>query len=514
VAVKWARHSLTARTLAISGVFAVLLAAGFAVLVVAIQSLRGAGEAAVRAQQAVTVGTELERSVVNLENGLRGYVATGDVTQLEPFQRARRQYPAQVRELRDLAGDDPELRRDVLLIAGEISDYVSLWALPLLSQARDDLDVARSVIVNSTGRMRVERIRTGFRRMFDHARGTAAAKERTAEQRSDVALGMGVAGIVLVLALSGLLAWQLRRGVLRPIRRVANASNTLASGDLSARVPAERRDELGDLARAFNEMAASLERSNEELAKRARELENSNRELEDYASVTSHDLQGPLVTIGMYAELLTQRVEDPEARELATHIRDGAAGMRRLVRELLAYARLERHPGRREVIPLEESVQEALDNLAGPIADAGADVTVGPMPIVLGDPARLTQLLQNLLANAIKFTDEGDPRVEVEAVAEGDVAHVTVHDHGIGFAPGQSDLIFRPFQRLHGADRFEGTGIGLAVCQKIVDQHGGRIWADGRPGDGATFHFTLPLAPQPDGRTVAGPVRAPADVAG
>ena len=495
-----ARHSLTARTLAISGVFAVLLVAGFAVLVVAIGSLRGAGEAAVRAQQAVTAGTELEKSVLNLENGLRAYVTTGSQAQLVPFENARRQYPGQVQELQLLARDDAPLRAEVGRISEEVNDYVGLWADAVLDIADDNLDVARSVIVSEEGRARVSRIRAAFRSMFTRARSEAAAKERQASERSDIAVGMGLAAIVLVLALCGLLAWLLRRTILRPIKRVASATETVAAGDLTARVPADRRDELGDLARAFNDMAASLERSREELAKRARELENSNRELEDYASVTSHDLQGPLVTIGMYAELLAQRVEDPEARELAVHIRDGAAGMRRLVRELLAYARLDRSAGRRERVELGDSLQEALDNLAGPIADANAEIISEPLPEVMGDPARLTQLLQNLLTNAIKFTEDGEPRVEVTSAVEDGMARVSVHDNGIGFAPGQTDVIFRPFHRLHGADRFEGTGIGLAVCQKIVDQHGGRIWADGRPGEGATFHFTLPLAeaPEPD----------------
>jgi signal transduction histidine kinase len=351
--------------------------------------------------------------------------------------------------------------------------------------------------------------------MFARARGEALVKERRANHRSNLAVLMGVAGIVLVIALSLGLAAILRRGILRPIRRVAGASETIAAGDLTARVPAERADEIGDLARAFNEMAESLQVNREELAKRAQELERSNRELEDYASVTSHDLQGPLVTIGMYAELLTQRVHDPDTRELAVHIRDGAASMRRLVRELLAYARLERHAGRRERVPLDECAQEAMDNLAGPIADAHAQITVEELPVVVGDPARLTQLLQNLLTNAIKFTEDGPPRVEVTSQQEADgMARISVHDHGIGFAEGQSDIIFRPFHRLHGADRFEGTGIGLAVCHKIVDQHGGRIWADGRPGEGATFHFTLKLAEdrEPEQRRAPEPVGPGASV--
>jgi signal transduction histidine kinase len=169
--------------------------------------------------------------------------------------------------------------------------------------------------------------------------------------------------------------------------------------------------------------------------------------------------------------------------------------MRRLVRELLAYARLERTPGRREPVELAQVVHEALENLAGPIAAASAEVSVGDLPVVMGDANRLVQVVQNLLTNALKFS-EGPPRVDVWAEPAGDgEARVSVRDHGIGFEPGKSDLIFRPFHRLHGADRFEGTGIGLAVCQKIVDQHGGRIWAESAPGEGATFSFTLALAP-------------------
>ena len=494
----WFRQSLTARTLAITGVFAVLIAAGFAALLIAVGGLREAGRAAVRAQQAVTAGTELQRSVVNLENGLRGYVASGRESLLEPFHAARRDYPREVRRLRALARDDPRLRADVEAISEQIDDYVNLWALPLLGIARDDISVARSVIVNTNGRRRVARVRAAFQRMFERAHAEARRKERRAERRSDVAVALGGAGIVLALALSAILARLLRRGILRPVQQVAQASGSVAGGDLSVRVPVARADELGDLARAFNTMTASLERSRVELARRADALERSNRELEDYASVTSHDLQGPLVTVGMYAEILAQRLADePETRQLAEHIRDGAAGMRRLVRELLAYARLERKPVRPQPVALDAVLQEALDRLAGPIRDAGAHVDAEPLPVVLGDEARLAQLLQNLLANAIKFSGDAPPHVEVTGRIDGDVATISISDNGIGLPPEQSEVIFRPFQRLHSAESYEGTGIGLAVCHKIVDQHGGRIWAESSPGEGATFSFTLRLGAAP-----------------
>ena len=496
----------------ISAVFALLLASGFVVLLLAINQLRDAGRAAVRAQQAVTVGTELQRSVLNLEAGLRGFVATGRDELLEPFEVARRQYPQEARRLAALAQGDPALRAEVQQISEDISDYVDLWAIPLLGVAEDDLEVARSVIVNETGRMRVERIRSSFRRMFARARAEAQRREASADRRSNIAIGLGIAGIFLVLAASAVATWVLSRIVLRPVKDVAKATETVAGGDLSTRVPAERHDEIGDLARSFNAMTEALERNRVELAERAEDLERSNRELEDYASITSHDLQGPLVTVGMYAEMLTQRLkDDPDSRQLAEHIRDGAAGMRRLVRELLAYARLERRAIQPEPVSLDDAVREAIDSLAGPIADAEADVQVEPLPMVMGDAARLVQLTQNLLTNAIKFTAEGTPRVEVFARRDGDMAIVSVRDHGIGMDPDKTEVIFRPFHRLHGTERYAGTGIGLAVCQKIVDQHGGKIWAESTPGEGATFNFTLPLAEQSAGRPAPSEM-APAQV--
>ena len=488
-----ARNSLTTRTLLFSVAFAAALAVGFAVLLLAVSNLRHAGRLALRAQQAVTVATELERSVVALENGLRGFVATGDEEDLEPFNTARRLYPEQVARLRELSRDTPRMRMLGQAASTEISDYVGLWALPLLELARERPPLARALLSDPKGRQRISAIRADLRRLSAQADREAAETADTASGRADLAVWLGVAGIVLVVFVAGGVVALLRRQVLRPISRVADAYGAVAGGDLTVRVQTTRTDELGALARAFNIMAASLERNQAELAERAQDLERSNRELEDYASVTSHDLQGPLVTIGMYAGLLAKRLEgDEESRALAQHIQAGAERMRALTRDLLAYARLEREPSASEPVDLDEVLREALDSLAGPLRDRDAEIVVEDLPAVTGDAGRLRQVFQNLLANAIKFTDGGRPRVEVSAGTENGMVRVRVRDNGIGFAPGQAEMIFRPFQRLHSADRYEGTGIGLAVCQKIVEQHGGRIWAEGEPGEGATFTFTLP----------------------
>ncbi len=488
-----APKSLTGRSLAVAAALGIAVAALFGLLVAAMLAQRDAGRSALRAQQAVTAGADLQRTVLSLENSLRAYVATGNRELLGPFEAARRDYPGQIAALERRTAGDGRQARQARTIADEVRDYVGLWALPLLDLARDDLPVARSVIGNAEGRRRVAAVRAAFAALSRSTRADAASTRATAERRSDLALWLGVAAVPLLLALVALGAGALRRGIVRPVGRLARATADVAAGDLSVRVADGRGDELGDLARAFNTMTAALEASQAELTHKAAALQHSNRELQDYASVTSHDLQGPLVTIGMYADLLVARHgSEPNARLLAERIRDSASGMRRLVRELLEYARLERDPGSATTVELADAVQDVLADLAGPIKAAGARVEVGRLPAVCGDPARITQLLQNLVTNAMKFVEEGAPEITVSAVRDGDTVTVTVRDNGIGFRAGQAEEIFRPFHRLHSTDRFEGTGIGLAVCHKIVDQHGGRIWAEGRPGEGAAFSFTLP----------------------
>ena len=178
--------------------------------------------------------------------------------------------------------------------------------------------------------------------------------------------------------------------------------------------------------------------------------------------------------------------------------------MRSLVRDLLHLARVGRGEPRRETLDTRAVLDRALENLAGPIEERGADVSAGPLPIVSGDPGQLSLLFQNLLGNAIKFSDHDAPRVSVTASIEGAEAQFAVRDNGIGIDPQHAERIFQPFQRLHGEDRYEGTGIGLAICQRIVSHHGGRIWAESTVGAGSTFRFTLPLAdasPPPPGPT-------------
>jgi methyl-accepting chemotaxis protein len=202
--------------LGISALFAVLLTAAFAVLIVAGADQRAAGRQALRSQQAVTAGQVLEKSVISLETGLRGFVATGSDRALEPFNLARRVIPGQERQLSRLIADDPRQQAAVRRISEEIQDYINLWAIPLLAIARERIGVARSIVVNTTGRQRIDGIRTSFVALFDRERAVAASREARAERRSHRAAVLGGVGIAVVLGLIVGLALWLRRSVIRP----------------------------------------------------------------------------------------------------------------------------------------------------------------------------------------------------------------------------------------------------------------------------------------------------------
>jgi signal transduction histidine kinase len=472
--------------LLLSTAFAVVLVTSFAVMMLALDAEDESDRAVVRSEQAIAAGRALETSIVNMENGLRGYIATGRRDNLRTFGGARRGYPTQLAALQRIVSE--EQRPVVSDIAGQIEDYVTLWALPLIALTDDRLEAARSQMRNTTGRERIDGLRRSFGSLFARERAVAKERQSTADDRSAVAFVLGFGGIALVLGLVVAVMLHLRRTVVRPVGELAEATQRVAAGDLTTRVPAHGFDEVGTLARGFNAMTESLERQ-------TAELERSNRDLQDFAAVASHDLQGPLVTITRLADLLADRLggESKEA-ELARHISTSADRLHHLVRDLLAYSKVGQGTIEHEPVDLDDVLRQALDNLAGPIEDAGAKVVIQPLPTVEGDERRLCQVMQNLVSNAVKFSNGESPTVRIEGQMLDRRVRVSIMDNGIGFDPDQASRIFRPFHRLHGVDKFEGSGIGLAIVERIVVQHGGRIWAESRKGEGATFNVELPLA--------------------
>jgi PAS domain S-box-containing protein len=240
----------------------------------------------------------------------------------------------------------------------------------------------------------------------------------------------------------------------------------------------------------------------EALKQRAADLARSNAELEQFASVASHDLQEPLRMVASYVQLLSQRYKgrlDANADEFITYAVDGVERMRALIHDLLEYSRVGMWGKPFEQTDCAEVVKRALANLQVAVESAGAVVTCDPLPPVMTDSSQLTQVFQNLIGNAMKFHGEAPPRVHVCAKREEQAWVFSVRDNGIGIDPQYAERIFALFQRLHTTAEYPGTGIGLAICKKIVERHGGRIWVESSLGQGATFSFTIPIAHPPPG---------------
>lgn len=236
-------------------------------------------------------------------------------------------------------------------------------------------------------------------------------------------------------------------------------------------------------------------RTEEALRRTAAELARSNAELEQFAYVASHDLQEPLRAVASCVQLLQRRYQgqlDARADELIQHAVEGPRRMQALIDDLLAYSRVGTRGRPFEPTDCSTLVQGVLGDLEVPIRESGAVVSVGPLPVVMADPTQLGQLVQNLVSNALKFRGDQAPAIQIGAERTGGMWVFSIRDNGIGIAPEYQERIFGIFQRLHTRREYPGTGIGLAICQKIVERHGGRIWVESAVGQGSIFYFTIP----------------------
>lgn len=320
---------------------------------------------------------------------------------------------------------------------------------------------------------------------------------------------LGVATLLAALA-AALLAELL---IMRQTRALLHTTQQLASGNLSARttIPHDQ-GELGQLARAFDNMANSLEQRSLErdqaernMREYAAELERSNRELQDFANIASHDMQEPLRKILTFSELLRLRYTDQldeRAGDYLQRMDRAARHLHDLINDLLAYSRITTRAKPFSPVDLNEVARKVLSDLDLQIEESGAQVEVGDLPSLEADPTQMYQLLQNLVSNALKYhAPDRSPQIAIrgDCLADG-VCQIQVRDNGIGFDTKYLDRMFQPFQRLHGRDEYEGTGMGLAICRKIVERHGGNLSAVSAPGQGATFTITLPLSHQIGGQ--------------
>jgi PAS domain S-box-containing protein len=246
----------------------------------------------------------------------------------------------------------------------------------------------------------------------------------------------------------------------------------------------------------FTQVITARKEMELELSKRRVELERSNQDLEQFAYVASHDLQEPLRAVAGCGQILKRRYGegqlDPMASQLIDHMAEGAARMQALILDLLAFSRVSARGHELVVIDSKEALERALRQLQSAMQESQAHVEVKSLPRVKADVEQLTQLFQNLMGNALKYRGHEPVRIEIDAQTSGNSYQFSVRDNGIGIEPQYFDKIFVLFQRLHTREEYPGTGIGLAICKKIVERHGGRIWVESAVGKGSSFHFTLP----------------------
>jgi light-regulated signal transduction histidine kinase (bacteriophytochrome) len=307
--------------------------------------------------------------------------------------------------------------------------------------------------------------------------------------------------VFLVMLFSLAIALAISRTLVRSLERLRQHALCVGRGECRVTDEVAGTVEFQELKQAFDKMATQLKQradevevSNDLLRKETAELARSNKDLEDFAYVSSHDLQEPLRMVTGYLELLQRRYKDrldADADEFIAYAVDGANRMQRLIIDLLAYSRVGSKGLALTRVSLQGPLDNALLNLKTALESSGAQVTHDEMPVARVDLSRIEQVFQNLIGNAIKFCKAGSPKIHVGTAKEKGGWRISVSDNGIGIEEQYLERIFGIFQRLHTHKEYPGSGIGLAICKRTIERHGGRIWAESEPGKGSTFYFTI-----------------------
>ncbi len=462
---------------------------------------------------------ELDASMINQETGIRGYALSGAASFLQPYSSGLAQQRKSEAALRGLTSGVPGARDDLAIVTRRISDWRVRYATPTIAQVRAAGKPVLSPTIDQ-GKAQFDALRASIAVLqadiVRYRKHSVANLNDAAATLQTVVIAIGV-GLLVVLALFVLV---MRRAVVRPLVGLAADTQLATTGDFEHVVRASGPRETTDLGMDVNRLRtgilaaltdsrtaeadaraaeADARTAEAELREMTEELQRSNNELEQFAYVASHDLQEPLRKVASFCQLLQRRYAgklDDKADLYIEYAVDGAKRMQQLINDLLEFSRVGRITGDMVAVPAGEALEHAQATLSGPIRAARASVAAGPLPVVRAEASLLTTVFQNLLGNALKFRGEDPPRISVNAEQDEEFWRFTVTDNGIGIEPEYAERIFVIFQRLHDRQTYSGTGIGLALCRKIVEYHGGRMWLDTEYSPGTRFCFTLPILDQ------------------
>lgn len=454
---------------------------------------------------------KLQAALRDQETSLRGYAISANPQFLEPYVAGQKAETSAAQQIRVEAGDRKKVLDDLEAIESAAAAWRTAYAEPLIADVKPGVP---SVMDSAT----VARGKTSFdtlRQLFDtqlqrlqQERDAADTELATVKAWRNAVLISVVGAIVVAAILSALV---IRTAVTRPLEALAAACRRITQGDFSSQIVPEGPRDIRAIAADVEDMrqriVEELEAATEArtmLAEQALELQRSNAELEQFAYVASHDLQEPLRKVASFCQLIEKRYGDKldeRGTEYIAFAVDGAKRMQILINDLLTFSRVGRLNAASADVDLGATLDDAIANLDTAIAESGAHVVREgqPLPRIVGDPTLLTMVWQNLIGNAVKFRRDGvAPRIVVHCERSADDPDapwmLTVTDNGIGIPEEFSDKVFVIFQRLHGRDVYTGTGIGLALCKKIIEHHGGTIWIDNSFAGGTRFRFTIPVA--------------------
>ena len=487
-----------ARVFVVGAVLAGLVACGTVTLgVTALWRLTGAGSALLdRSGPALFAVKDLSNAQLDQEVALRGFLLMGRPDFLEPYHAGVERSRDAVVRLRAATEGLPEIGPEIDAAVQAEQDWRAGYAEPVI--ARDPAAPGPDA-----GLVFYDRVRRATGALEDRlSELRLEGREQLASAASFVAWAGAAIGATLLVLLA-VVGIGLRRLVLRPVSELAGQVREVVAGDTDRQVDVEGPGEIRELGADVDAMRRHILREldhaqavNRQLDDQARELERSNRDLEQFAYVASHDLQEPLRKVASFCQLLQRRYAgklDERADQYIAFAVDGAQRMQQLINDLLAFSRVGRTTENFDQVDLGAVAAAAAEQLEQARNEVGGEIVVGSLPTVSGDRGLLQALLVNLIGNGLKFHREGvPPVVRVDAQRDGDRWAITVTDNGIGIEPEYGEKVFVIFQRLHGRDAYSGTGIGLALAKKIVEFHQGHIELAPADGPGTTIRFTLP----------------------